>query len=672
LFLKNWIFPKKNKDLLNLLSSKLEISNVLLSILISRGIDNEDDIIKFLDNSMEFSDSLQYVGMKDLIERIKKAIENFEKICIFGDYDADGITSTVLMYLYFCENNIDVMYMIPSRYKEGYGLSIEAIDEISKYGVKLIFTVDNGISSFEEVEYAKSLGMDVIITDHHKIPDKLPNATAVVDPHLNTGFKDFAGVGVAFKVVQALENNKNLEELISKYGDLLVIGTIGDCVPLLNENRKLLQKALSSMCSIERIGTRILFEGHVSDNIPDSVEIAFGIVPKINACGRIGSPEIAAKLLLAESIEEAREYISILNKNNEIRKSECAKIFESIQNEIIKNRVKDRVIFGWSKNWSHGLIGIIASNVSSKFGKPCFLFSIDGEKARGSVRSIDGLDVYCIIQKCSHLLTNFGGHSMACGVSLETKNLENFKSEFLKIINNIYIPFSNIQIDYVIEPEQISIHLIEEFQPLKPFGNCNPEPIFGIINVELVKIIPVGGGQHLRLHFLKKKKRFEGMLFGVSASEFFFEIGNNLDLAVRIKKNCFTGLVKAAIHIVDIKFANLNTSELIKEKRTFEDFLLGLDIENPIGLLPNRDDFIKIFKLVKSEPNLIFKIEQLYVRLSKFKINLAKIYVVLEIFNELGIITISGSFGVYNVSLNKFNKKLNLNNSEILKKLTYL
>ena len=450
-----------------------------------------------------------------------------------------------------------------------------------------------------------------------------------------------------------------------EYGDLLAIGTIGDMEPLVEENRLMIIKAFKYFMFSKRPGIRVLLEGSLFGDQMNGNEISFGIVPKLNACGRMGSAETAAQLLLASNLDEARSFLQIALKMNDDRKNLCHSALEEVEHEILKNNLDEqRVIFAWSKKWNHGIVGIAASVICNKFGKPCFLFSIKKNEARGSARSIDGFDVHDYLVKCQDLIEKFGGHTLAAGANIKIENLEIFKKKFLEFANNSDMPFCNLKIDYIINPDDISIQTVDEINSMSPFGNGNNEPIFGIMDIELIKFISIGSGKHVRIFFKSEEKIFEGTVFGVSFSDFMFSPGDILDIAVRIKRNYFSGFESTVIHIVDIKYADIDTLEYSKEKRIFEDFISGIN-KLPESCIPNRSDFARVFKLIKKNSLFNFRIEKIYLKLARPKIRFAKIFLILKIFDELEIFKVKKRCNSYKIKIIK-NKKVNLNESKIL------
>ena len=644
-------------------------TSILDRLLTSKGFSNQHEKNDFINCNYEISDPSEFYGMSDLVKRLNKAIDSFEKVCIFGDYDCDGITATCMLYSYLSKKNLNVMYMLPSRYEEGYGLTKTIVDKINSYGVNLIITVDNGISAYDEICYSNSLGIDVIVTDHHKIPERLPPAVSIVNPHLNkSGFKDFAGVGVVFKIIQELEKqNSSLDDLLKEYGDLLSIGTIGDMVSMTGENRVLVKKSLKYLRKSSRPGVQVLIEGTVFGSDMDGTEISFGIVPKLNACGRMGSADYAAKLLLSSSISEARTFLKISLDMNDERKSLCNSIIDEVECDIYKNHLyNDRIIFAWNENWNHGVIGIAASVICNKFGKPCFLFSVQKDESRGSARSIPGFDIHNCLSDCKDLVTKFGGHTMAAGANIKTQNLKELKKRLLSISSNIDMPFYFIDISCTIEPEDVSIKILDEINKMSPFGSGNSEPIFAILNICLVKVFSIGSGKHIKIKFRKNDKIFEATMFGMPYSDFLFSPGDMLDLAVRIKKNYFLGNETAVIHIVDVRLSGVDTFEIAFEQRIFEDFISG--IKNiPNDCVPSRDDFVKVFNCIKNNFLFNFRVEKLYNMMKKYNIRMSKAFLILEIFKELNIFNVDKRCDNYMISV-KSRKKVDLHESQILKK----
>jgi single-stranded-DNA-specific exonuclease len=671
--LRDWVLPKIDKELSEAISHKWQLPEFLVYMLLGRGFKTEEDANEFLNGSNKFPDPFHFENMKILVENLQESIEKFEKICIYGDYDADGITSTVMMYEYLQERGADVIYQIPSRYSEGYGLTISAIDKMHDYGVKTILTVDNGMSAHEEVNYANSLGIKVLVTDHHLPGEIPPAARSIVNPHFNKGksFKFYAGVGVAFKVIEAMEKGeKTWEELMDRFGDLVAIGTIGDAVPLLKENREFVRKGIEILKNSKRIGLREILKN--VDKI-DELFITCNIVPKINACGRIGNPELAAKLLLCENESETSEIYEFITNENEKRKIICKETNEDVQKKIRDNPEMyfKRVIFAQSESWNHGVLGIVASRIISKFGKPVILFSIEEGEARGSARSTQGFSIFDAIEQCSEFLERYGGHKMAVGMNLKSENIEPFKKRFFEYIEKIQIPHPVINIERVLEPEEITADNVENLERIRPFGTENFEPMFGIFEVKLINIVPIGGGKHLKLMFSKKGRNFSAVYFGVSAQKFFYVVGDILDLAVKIRFNFYAGNRDIGIYISKIKFSSFDAGKAVLEKQIFEDFMNGseIDDESRHNMRPTREEIASVYKFLKKNCITVSKLEVLIKRINKENINFSKLCIVFEIINELGLVDITKNADVYEFSINNVSSKVDLERSSILRKL---
>ncbi|GMB10413.1 MAG: single-stranded-DNA-specific exonuclease RecJ [Candidatus Improbicoccus devescovinae] len=674
--LKEWVFPNQKRKKILKLSKEWGIPYVIVAVFSSRGIEDVNEINKFLNGEETILNPLMFEGMQELVKRINSAIDNFDRIYIYGDYDADGITSTVLLYLYLSQRGANVMYHIPSRYVEGYGLNSDLLKEIKAYGVKLIITVDNGISANAEVLEAAKLGMDVIVIDHHT-PGEIPNAVAVVDPHrdLNLEFRDYAAVGVVFKAVEALEYNiTSRAELIEKYGDLVAIGTIGDVVPLLGENRRFAIDGINVMLRTKRFGTRVLVESCDNSSTKfDSLNVVYNVVPKVNSCGRTGNPEMAAKLFLSETEEDSIVINEFLDQKNTSRKETCRHVFEEVE-KMIEENPKMRfqpMIFAQSTDWNCGVLGIVASKIMVKYGKPTILFSIDNENVRGSARSIPGFSIFEAIENCSSWLERFGGHPMASGMNLKYENLEKFKNSLLEYAKKDKIPFLCLNINCILNINEINIENLENISRLRPFGAGNQEPIFAILGVKLLNIYGVSNDKHIKLSFSKENEIFYAMYFGVAKRDFCYSVGDILDLAIYLKPNNYLGIKNVTVSIKDIKYSSQDTHEMIRQKRIFENFMADVpqDKRNLIEMLPSRDDIIVTYKILKKNVFRLVNIDVLFNKVQEFDICLSKLYIIIEILNDLDIIKAISDVDRYNISVSKVSIKIDLDTSRYLLKI---
>ena len=436
-----WIVKEINNEKVELLKEKFNLSNLVAKILSNRNIlgreMQEDDIKKFLSPTRDdFYDPFLLPDMEQAVDRIEQAINNNEKILIYGDYDADGITSTTILIKFFKELGIEVDKYIPNRLKEGYGINNKALEEIKNRGIDLIITVDTGITANDQIKYANELGLDVIITDHHEPSDEIPKAVAVIDAKRKNNqypFNQLAGCGIAFKLTQAISIKRKLDP--SKYLknlDIVSIGTISDLVPLVDENRVIVKLGLMLVKQTKNIGLRkLLLKSQLKE--VDSTSISFGITPRINAAGRLGNQYDALNLFITEDVKEAERLSEVLNSYNIERQKIGNKIYEEAISQL-KDEEKNCIILG-KEDWHHGVIGIVSSKITEKFNKPSILLCFEDNIAKGSGRSVPGFDLYKAISSTKEYLLGFGGHTMACGLSLAVENFEKFKKEITKYID---------------------------------------------------------------------------------------------------------------------------------------------------------------------------------------------------------------------------------------------
>lgn len=557
---KKWQICETDKEKVNELKSKYNISELLATILVNKNITTQKEINEFLNPTRnDFFDPFLMNDMDIAIKRIKKAIENQEKVIIYGDYDVDGITSITVLKSFLKDVGLDVDYYIPNRLEEGYGLNKNAIDEIAKKEYKLMITVDCGISAIEEVDYANSLGIEVIITDHHEPGDEIPKALAVVDNKRKDNkypFRELAGVGVAFKVSQALAQSMNIrEEEYLKYLDIVCVGTISDIVPLVSENRVITKLGLKLVKQTRNMGLRAIINSSGYSQI-NSATISFGVAPRINACGRMGKAEQALKLLLSKDIYEVNKLTQELNSYNRERQEIEKEIFENVLTKIEQNNLaKNRTIVVGGENWHHGVIGIVSSKITEKYFKPSILLSFEEDgTGKGSGRSIPGFDLHEALMKCENCLEKFGGHSMAVGLTIKKENLEQFYNEFEKIAEenkteNI-VPIINV--DAKIELDKIDKSVVEDLKQLEPFGEANKTPTFALKNIRIDSIRALSEGKHLKLTLRENNQIINAIGFNIGELAEAYKIGDKIDIAGVLEINTFNGIDNLQINIKDI------------------------------------------------------------------------------------------------------------------------
>lgn len=558
--IKKWEFYNSDEKLVNEICEKYNLNKVIGKIIVNRHVVNDEDVRIFITPTRDdFHNPFLFKGMDIAVDRIIKAINNKEKILIYGDYDVDGITSTTVLKKYLMDRGISVDTYIPNRLHEGYGLNKKAIDTIKERNIDLIITVDCGISAIEEVDYAVRLGMDIIVTDHHEVGEKLPNALAVIDAKRKDNtypFRALAGVGVVFKLIQALSIKLEIKpEEYLKYLDLVCVGTISDIVPLEGENRTIAKLGLMLIKVTRNLGLRELIKSSGYKEI-DSNTISFGVAPRINACGRMGHEEEALKLFLAEDLESATKITKELNEYNTLRQSTEKAIYEEAVQQIEKNHLdaNNSIVLG-GKGWHHGVIGIVSSKVTDKYYKPSILLSFEDNIAKGSGRSVPGFDLYEGLAKCEDLLEKYGGHSMAVGLTLKKENLENFKERFEQIAKekNIKELVPIIYIDDELKLKDINMELVKSLSILEPFGEVNKVPLFLIRNLKIDSIRALSEGRHLKLTLRDENFVINAIGFelGYLAEE--YRIGDRIDVVGTLEINSFNGFSSIQINMKDIR-----------------------------------------------------------------------------------------------------------------------
>ncbi len=675
---RNWITKILDKDEIFRISKECDIPLLSAAILLSRGISDTDEIKKFIRSDIEYSYPKNWYGMQECAKAVKRLIDEKKKMCIYGDYDADGVTATAVMYQYLKSVGADVIYYIPERDRDGYGLNNKAIDYLHSEGVEAIITVDNGVSALQEIDYAKCLGMKVIVTDHHKIPPKLPNAEAVIDPNIPFEGKvfdvNFAGVGVAFELIKALESG-NPDFDFEKYLDLVAVGTIGDSIELSGLTRNIVKKGMSVIENGGRLGIKALIEAtNLKGRKLDAVDIAFCMVPKINACGRLNSAETAMKILTCGDVEEADLLCNKIMEFNNLRKEIEEKILLEVERFFIDNpkSLYRKVIVAVGENWHHGVLGIVASRITEKYGKPCILISKDGDLAIGSCRSVEGFSIYNLVASCSGFLDRFGGHHLAAGFNLKSYNIENFVELMLENTESMSVPVVNLTVDLCINPSKITPEIFSALDVLKPFGNGNAEPVFGIMSAKLVSIREIGGGKHIKLCLEKDGFIFDALYFNKLRQDFLYYPGEILDLAVRFSPNCYRGELSVSTLIVDIRLGGYNFENVINQKEIYEKFKLRKDLSKDELKYINisRDDIVKIYKYFRVAPILNFRADIISERVFQNSENIAKIYIIIDILEELNLIKVLRNSDEYKISTVKNAEKVNLMDSHTFKIIT--
>ncbi|MBQ2420127.1 MAG: single-stranded-DNA-specific exonuclease RecJ [Clostridia bacterium] len=639
---KKWIIANNDKELAKQLAEECDIDQLVALILTARGYADPFEIDEFLSPDQQMCDPYELIDMDKAVERIRKAIEDKEKIAVYGDYDVDGVTSTALMFSYLTDKGADVIYSVPER-EDGYGMNNAAVDRLKADGVSLIITVDNGVGAINEIDYAASLGIDVVVTDHHLPMESLPNAVAVVDPHradCTSHFKDYSGAGVAFKVICALEEESG-EEMASRYGDLAAVGTIADVMPLVGENRLIVKNGLPYVTDGREGFSAIIDAAGLGGRAFTSSSVSYGIGPRLNAAGRVGSCERAVRLLLTNDKNEARELAEEINADNMRRQQTEREIFDAAIEVIEKNGyANDRIIVVCGDGWHGGVIGIVASRICERYGRPAFVLSVENGEANGSARSIGGFSVFDALSACESLLTRFGGHSRAAGMAVKTELVDDFR----KAINNWAaenfeeMPFAEIHIDCRLSPSVFSVDMAQSLEAFEPCGVGNQTPVFGIMGVRVDRVAFVGNGKHLRLNVSKNGANATIMLFNTNEKSFGFSVGDLLDFAVTVEQNEYMGSKTVTLIAKAFRPSGVDEERLFKEIRIYERFLRGesLNDEQRSACALTRDDIAAIYRLIYKNGEFYGVFEALMT--SSGVDSYLKMRLALDVLSELGLI----------------------------------
>ena len=646
--IKKWQIAGFNKMLAKELAEECDIDPIVALIASARGYTDPASLEEFLSDEPCFDDPRNLSDIEKAADIINSYIENGSRIAVYGDYDCDGITSTVLMFSYLKSRGADCVYYIPNRFDEGYGMNTGAVEKLAGEGVKLLITVDNGIACHNEIKRAKELGMSVVVTDHHLPKETLPAADAVIDPHradCRSEFKEICGAEVAFKLVCVLEEREP-EELLPYYSDLLSVALTADVMPLIYENRAIVKYGIEKLKRSPLTGFSALMSVAAiqRDNI-SAGRIAFGIAPRINAAGRMGSAARAVELLLSDNMLNALGIANEIDDDNSERQRIEKEIFAEASAEIEKKGYfYDRVIVVDGEGWHNGVLGIVASRITERYGCPSIVISRNGDAASGSGRSIEGFSLYDAINAASDTLSKFGGHELAAGISLSSDNIPAFREKINEYASGCDFVPPVLKLDCKLNPSGLTVELAEALKELEPFGQGNPSPLFGVFGVKLERINQIGGGKHLRLIFSKGDNSFQALLFGVTAEQFCFECGDLLDLAVTVSSDIYNGETRLSVQVKALRMNGTDDVRLFGEISCFNDYMAGRQVDAE-QLLPSREETGSVYRLIASKPVTGERIKYLTLN----TVGYAKCEISLMVLSELGLIQKDGA-GFYKIT----------------------
>lgn len=670
-----WKLPRFDVRESRLIQAEYGVSPMIADILAARKLPPVQ-VAELLDDDFSLEDPMLLPDMEKAIERINEAVDAGKKIAVYGDYDCDGVTATVILVTFLQSMGADVFYYIPERLDEGYGLNAAALDEIKERGASLIITVDNGISAAKEVAYASSIGLSVVITDHHQVGTELPAAAAVVNPHRNeyTGdFRELCGAGVALKLCAALDGG-DYEQVLESFGALAAVGTIGDIVPLRGENRCLVKKGLTQLPVTENLGLQALLEvSGLKDKPLNAQKIAFGIVPRINAAGRMGSAKLAAELLLCEDEERALELAREIDALNISRREAEEEILLKVQSQIEERpeMLLDRVLVVASEGLNHGVVGIVSSRLINLYGKPNIILSVEGDTATGSARSIGFFSLYQALSACSDLLQKYGGHKSAAGMTIKTADIEDFQRELNRYAMEHHdrMPAAEQVIDKELHIGDINVEDVQALEILEPCGEENPQPVFLLRRCVIEAILPLAGDKHLKLKVNFEGKSIYVLYFRMSTSRFIYPVGSRVDILANLELNEFRDTVSIAVKLKDIRPTGFDDEKMANADHFYGKIRRGEPVDKKIlGIsVPTVEELRTAYKIIRQLNGKELHMDLLYLCGFVGKVNYCKYRLMLDILSELSLIRVAPDFS--SVKLCEGTGKVNLEDSAILRGL---
>ncbi len=661
-----WITGKYNEETVKRLMEELGVPSLTAKLLAVRGVHDAGAAKRFLKKDLQnLNDPFLLKDMAPACERIKRAISDREKIAVYGDYDADGVTSTYILVDYLRSCGAECTYYIPNRFEEGYGVSASVISELSQSGISLIITVDTGITAAEEAEYAKTLGIDIVITDHHKCEEELPQAVAVINPNRPDcpyPFKALAGVGVVFKLICALSGEK--EDIMEKYLPYACIGTVSDVMPIIEENRIIVARGLDLISNNSAPGLSALLDvaGFKREEQLTSGAVGFLIGPRMNAAGRMGSALLALELLFSDE-ESAPRLARELNEKNRERQVCEGEIMEEVISEIDAHpEYKDEsAIVLAGEGWHHGVLGIVASRICGMFKKPTILISMEDGECRGSGRSVDGISLHDGLSECRDILVKFGGHDLAAGIVIKCEKIPEFRAKLNEALEEKmrdYVPVLNI--DFKAEPEELTLSQLHALRSLEPYGKLNEAPKLRLDRCKISKIAPIGNGRHTKMT-VEHGARLQCVYFGIKCDELPFSEGDYADFVFTPEINNYMGEL-VQLHIKDAKPCAEDMSEIEEAL-----FTASKEGKSRDGISLSHEALGKVWKtIIKSDFSESVPLTELKRRFKKIfaENTLTKLMLAFKIFSEVSLMSYECENYRISIKIAEHNNKVDLNDSK--------
>ena len=646
-------------------------------VLASRGIGDDRQARAYLDCNAPLLDPFLMTDMDKAAGRVGLAMSRGEKIAVFGDYDVDGITATCLLTDFLRRHGADVVSYIPGRLEEGYGLNAIAIHQLHAEGVKLIVTVDCGITAVSEAELCKQLGIDLVITDHHECKQTLPAAVAVVDPHRCDGgypHKNLSGVGVAFKLASALCGSQ--ETVLEEYADMVCLGTVADVMPLQGENRVFVARGLESLAHTKRPGIAALMaECGCSPETVSASSIGFMLAPRINAAGRMGQIDLAVELFLTDDPDKAAEAARGLCELNRQRQAVESEIYRQAVSMLPMGKPPEAIVLA-DESWHQGVVGIVASRIAEEYACPTFLICLDGEHGKASSRSHGGFNLFASLSALSPLLESYGGHELAAGFTISRANIPEFRRQICALAAQYYtddVPRTVLDVDCAVSPELLTLHNVDSLQMLEPCGNGCPKPVLMMKNLTIDRISMVGGGRHMRLRLCSGHTYLNAIYFSANPQTVSIQPGDLVDVAFTPQVNEFRGTRTVQMNVIDIRPSC--SAECLPDAAPYRDMQRGnLTSGEAAALLPDRKMLALVWRYldaanpVQESPMCLCR---KIVRWSGQPLNLGQMLTCLDIFRDVGLLTVQRQHKYVSIRLTPGEGKADLSRSQTMQRLLH-
>ena len=646
-------------------------------VLASRGIGDDRQARAYLDCNAPLLDPFLMTDMDKAAGRVGLAMSRGEKIAVFGDYDVDGITATCLLTDFLRRHGADVVSYIPGRLEEGYGLNPIAIHQLHAEGVKLIVTVDCGITAVSEAELCKQLGIDLVITDHHECKQTLPAAVAVVDPHRCDGgypHKNLSGVGVAFKLASALCGSQ--EKVLEEYADMVCLGTVADVMPLQGENRVFVARGLESLAHTKRPGIAALMaECGCAPETVSASSIGFMLAPRINAAGRMGQIDLAVELFLTDDPDKAAEAARGLCELNRQRQAVESEIYRQAVSMLPMGKPPEAIVLA-DESWHQGVVGIVASRIAEEYACPTFLICLDGEHGKASSRSHGGFNLFASLSALSPLLESYGGHELAAGFTISRANIPEFRRQICALAAQYYtddVPRTVLDVDCAVSPELLTLHNVDSLQMLEPCGNGCPKPVLMMKNLTIDRISMVGGGRHMRLRLCSGHTYPNAIYFSANPQTVSIQPGDLVDVAFTPQVNEFRGTRTVQMNVIDIRPSC--SAECLPDAAPYRDMQRGnLSSGEAAALLPDRKMLALVWRYldaanpVQESPMCLCR---KIVRWSGQPLNLGQMLTCLDIFRDVGLLTVQRQHKYVSIRLTPGEGKADLSRSQTMQRLLH-